>query len=69
MSYNPHQIKPAKGIADLVEEIRIESGTKANIVRTDKEKRTIYANGGDYADMIVLRSEAKKHDWKVEPIL
>lgn len=67
MSYDPHRIPPPK-IPDLIDEIRINSGATAELVKFNEKERKIYARG-DYADLCLLRAEAKKHEWRVEPIL
>jgi hypothetical protein len=63
-SFKPHKV-PAPNPAELIEEIRIASGTEAVLTAFNEKKKVIHARG-DYADLCLLRAEAKKHEWTVE---
>ena len=67
MSYDPHRIPPPK-IPDVIDEIRINSGATAELVKMNEKERKLYVRG-DYADLCLLRAAAKPFEWTVHSIL
>lgn len=65
MSYRPLKVgKP--NVAEIIDEIRIESAASFTLVRFDEETDVLHIRPVPFVDKLLIKSAAKRHGWTVE---